>query len=61
MEHGDPIHKKMKEKNCPKSARVKAPRQIHNTVKVLMVLTILKLVKLIIIWMTPNDSLRNVG
>ena len=55
MEHGDPIPNKNKRKN-PKSARVKAPRLIQKTVKILMVFTILKLVKLIMIQVTLNES-----
>ena len=53
--------KERSEKNQSKSARVKALSQIQNTVKILMVLTILKLLNLLIIRMTQNDSLGNVG
>ena len=61
MEHDDPIPKKNKEKKWLKIARVKAQNQIHKKWDVLMVLTASILVKLNMIRMTLNESLRNVG
>ena len=46
--------------NWLKSAIVKAHRQTQKTVIILMVLTILKLMKLNMIMMNPNDSMRNI-
>ena len=60
MEHGDTVPNKNKEKTQSKITRVKATRQIQKTVKISMVLNILKLVKLLMILMNPNDSLHNV-
>ena len=60
VDQDDPIPKKKREK-LAKNARVKAQRQINKDVKILMVLTMLKLVKLNMIWINPNKSLRNVG
>ena len=61
MEHGDTVPNKNKEKTQSKITRVKATRQIQKTVKILMVLIILKLGKPLMIQMTPNESLHNVG
>ena len=57
----DPIYNNNKGGNQSKIERVKEPRQIQKTVKIFMVFTILKLVKLLTIWIAPNEYLHNVG
>ena len=60
MEHDAPITKKNKENNWLKSARVKVLKQIQKAWKILIVLTTLQLVKKLKVYMTLNDSLRNI-
>ena len=61
MEHDYPITKEKKAEKLAKSTRVKAQKHTHKTLELLMVLTTSKLVKLNMIWLNPNYSLRNVG
>ena len=52
--------RKRREKRL-KSTKVKALKQIQQVWKILMILTTSIFVKPLTVWMTTNDSLRNIG
>ena len=60
MKHSDHITKKKKEK-LVKNLNIESAKADSKYFENIMVLTILKLLRLLTIQMTPNESLKNVG